>query len=427
MIIGGGPVGLSTALHLLQNDTITPSSIVIAERDPCYTYNSASLSAGGCRTQFSLDENIKLSKYMLELLADDCKLLTNLVTKVCEAQNVSDYDIPTQLDIKQSINFMPGGYLFLAATKEGADSLLRNSMIQPHTDILKDAACIADKFSYLNTEDLTAGAHTSKDGWLDPYGLLTLLTRVLKACNVQFVNSNVALHSFSDDAVTELKAADGTIFTPGTIINCAGANANSLLPPQHALPIAARSRTIFHMTNKSLSEGGKVAVGDYVPLTVDPCTGVWWRGVAPFSEGTNDFLAGSSPVEGDEDPDDLRVSDLSQCKGCIEPSYSQFDDTVWPALYNRVECFGDVKVQNQWAGWYDYNTTDQNGIVGRHPVMKNVILGNGWSGHGMQMGLGVGRHLAEVIVASEKPSIDLARFRIERFDEGKEIFEEGIV
>jgi hypothetical protein len=52
LIIGGGPIGLSTAFHLASryrnNDG---SNITIVERDPTYARSSAVLSAGGIRQQ----------------------------------------------------------------------------------------------------------------------------------------------------------------------------------------------------------------------------------------------------------------------------------------------------------------------------------------------------------------------------------------
>ena len=54
LIVGGGPIGLSTAYHLAthyrDNDG---SGITIVERDPTYARSSATLSAGGIRQQVS--------------------------------------------------------------------------------------------------------------------------------------------------------------------------------------------------------------------------------------------------------------------------------------------------------------------------------------------------------------------------------------
>jgi glycine/D-amino acid oxidase-like deaminating enzyme len=152
--------------------------------------------------------------------------------------------------------------------------------------------------------------------------------------------------------------------------------------------------------------------------------------VAPLRPGGNDFLAGSSPLAGDPDGDDGRVGDLGRVGRGLDPAHAQWEERVWPALYNRVECFGDAKVLNSWAGWYDYNTADQNGIVGWHDEVENLVLGNGWSGHGMQMGMGVGRHLAEVVRGQGRgeTSVDLSRFGVARLRKGGGlIFEEGIV
>ena len=41
------------------------------------------------------------------------------------------------------------------------------------------------------------------------------------------------------------------------------------------------------------------------------------------------------------------------------------------------------QLMSSWAGYYDYNTFDQNGIVGQHPNFSNVFIASGFSGHGM--------------------------------------------
>jgi len=146
-------MGLSTALHLLLQGR-SPSTITVAERDPTLRLNSASLSAGGLRTQFSLPENIKLSQYMLKLLSDDAKPLTQLLATVCEKHGAEP---PSQDDVNQSVNFLPGGYLFLACSAAGATSLRDNSGIQPNTEYIASQAAIETKFPYLTTADLTAG------------------------------------------------------------------------------------------------------------------------------------------------------------------------------------------------------------------------------------------------------------------------------
>ena len=93
------------------------------------------------------------------------------------------------------------------------------------------------------------------------------------------------------------------------------------------------------------------------PLTVDP-SGVWFR-----PEGRV-FLCGKSPEENEEPP----VGDLD----AIDHAF--FEQQVWPQLAARVPAFESVKVINAWAGYYDYNTLDQNAVIGPHPEVAQLLF-----------------------------------------------------
>lgn len=77
------------------------------------------------------------------------------------------------------------------------------------------------------------------------------------------------------------------------------------------------------------------------------------------------FICGVCPPEND-DPDCHGVEDLD-----IVP-HELFEDVIWPILAERVPAFEALKVQGAWAGFYEYNTYDYNGIIGAHPDRQLV-------------------------------------------------------
>ncbi len=94
-----------------------------------------------------------------------------------------------------------------------------------------------------------------------------------------------------------------------------------------------------------------------LPLTIDP-SGMWFRPEGRF------YLGGTTPADGQRSA--RRAAGSAACQ--------EWDDRVWPVLAERVPAFAAAKVVNSWAGYYEYNTFDQNGIVGRHPEHDSLYL-----------------------------------------------------
>ena len=145
------------------------------------------------------------------------------------------------------------------------------------------------------------------------------------------------------------------------------------------------------------------------PLTIDP-SGTWFRPEGRF------YIGGTTPAEGNDPP-----------TAPLDVQHQEWDDMVWPAIANRVPAFEAAKVVNSWAGYYEYNTFDQNGIVGRHPAIESLIFATGFSGHGIQQSPAVGRAVAELIVHGSYRTLDLSPFGYERISAGKPIRELNVV
>lgn len=173
-----------------------------------------------------------------------------------------------------------------------------------------------------------------------------------------------------------------------------------------ALPVEPRKRYVYVFETQ-----GDNYPGLNTPLTIDP-SNVYFR-----RDGLGgNFLAGRSPTfEQEPSPANFDVD------------YDYFDTDVWPTLAKRVPAFESLKVKSAWAGLYEYNTFDENGIIGPHPYYSNMFIATGFSGHGIQQTPAVGRAIAELIFDGEYRSIDLSRLCFDRIIVDQPMFEVNIV
>jgi sarcosine oxidase len=208
-----------------------------------------------------------------------------------------------------------------------------------------------------------------------------------------------------EGTVAAIALGDGERIGVGALVNAAGAGAGMLAALAGiALPVNPRKRYVYVLDCPSASEALHRA-----PLTVDP-TGIYFR-----PEGKH-FICGLSPEEQDEP----KMLDW-------EVDYGWFEERIWPGLAARVPAFEAVKVINAWVGHYDYNSFDQNAVIGRHPELVNFYFANGFSGHGLQQAPAAGNAIAELITLGEYRAIDLSRFGYERIAAATPLYEQNVI
>lgn len=388
VIIGGGVVGSAVA-YFLAADPAGPDTITVIERDPTYETASTPRSAGGIRQQFSNPENIEIGLFG-----------HHFVSHVAEYLSV-DGDCP-------DLGFREGGYLFLAGP-DGLDILRQNHAEQMKLgcDIaLLDLVAIEKQFPWLNRDGLSGAAFgRSGEGWIDPNTLMQAFKRKARSLGAVYIEGEVCALEHDSNRISAVMLADGRRYAAGTVVNAAGANAGKIAALAGiGLPVVPRKRNVFVFDCRTPLEPA-------VPLLIDP-TGVYVR---PESGG---YICGVSPPP-DRDPD----GDTSD----LEVEHHWFEEVVWPALAHRVPAFEAIKLSGAWAGYYDYNTLDQNGVVGVHPELGNFYFANGFSGHGLQQAPAVGRAIAELLVSGGFRTIDLSRFGFGRFASGALVLERNIV
>jgi len=387
LIAGGGVVGSSTA-YFLTADPGFRRRVLVVEKDATYGEAATARSAGGIRQQFSTPENIRMSQFGAAFV-----------------KNVAEHlSLPGE---RAQLPFVEQGYLFLA-TPAGLPVLQRNHTTQIGLGadiVLLDAAGLRQQFPWLNTEDLAGGTFgRSNEGWTDPYSLLQAFRRKAIAQGAVYLQDEVVGLRRDRDRIASVELAKGGTVAIGSLVNSAGINAARVAGwAGFELPVRPRKRFVYVFDCR---DSAAIQKG---PLLIDP-NGVYFR-----PEGAS-FICGVSPPE-DQDPD---CTDL-------EVEYGLFEDTVWPTLAQRVPAFEAIKLVRAWAGHYDYNTLDQNLIIGRGPGLANFYMANGLSGHGLQQSPAIGRALSELILGGAYKSIDLTRFGYDRVAKNQPLAELNVV
>lgn len=385
-IVGGAAMGASAAYWLTR---YAPGlRVIVIERDPTYARAATALSVASIRQQFSNPVNVEISRFGIGFLRDFQGSLGHEV------------GIP-DLGLKEN------GYLFLAGDEAGAARLAELAAMQREhgaaTQVL-DRAGISARFPWLNVSDVSAGSFGPRDeGWFDNMGLVSGFRAAARAQGADFVKDEVAEILRVGARVTGLRLASGQTVTAGAVINAAGTRAAALMRGLgEALPVEPRKRTVF------LIDAPNARHPD-APLLVDH-TGFYMR-----PEHDHWIIATVPEVDPTADPDDL------------DPDASQFEEVIWPRVWERAPGFDAVKVLRFWAGQYDFNTLDQNAVVGRWPGLDNLYVLNGFSGHGLQQSPAIGRGIAELVLEGGYRSLDLSELGAERLFAGRPFLEMAIV
>lgn len=389
VIVGGGVMGAATACFLARDHGLQP---IVIERDPTYLHASSALSASSIRQQFSVPINIALSQASLAFYRA----------------------IGTELAVGQErldIALTEPGYLYLA-TPRGVAHMQTQHALQRHmgADIaLLAPEALAVRFPWLAVGDIALGSWgQTGEGWFDGWSVLQAFRRKALACGARFVKADVvALDGASQHAHT-VRCQDGQQFEADHVVLAAGAWSAALLAPLgFELPVQAHKRDVFVVD-------APVRLND-CPLVIDP-SGVWFRPEGAGAQGRSRYIMGAPPRHEDRHAAPLHDID-----------HDLFDDVIWPTLAERVPAFEALRQVSAWAGYYEMNTFDHNGLVGAWPGWPNLHLACGFSGHGMQQAPAVGRAVAHQIACGTWGPLDVSALSPARIAQGEPLREQCII
>lgn len=393
MIVGGGVMGAATACFLARDQG---RRVTVLERDPRYARASSALSASSIRQQFSTPINIALSAWSVRFLR-----------RLGEELEVDGQ--------RPDIGLVEPGYLYLA-TASGADALASNHRVQRAEGAevqLMSTAALQARFPWLRTDDLSSGSlGLCGEGWFDGPALMQAFRRKAIACGARFVAAEAVAFETDGPAGRRVQAvvcAQGRRFPAAQVVLAAGGWTAPLAQRLGvALPVSQKKRDVFVLDSPA-------APLPDCPLVIDP-SGVWFR---PEGRG---FLAGAPPrtvgMGGPGDPDEPPLEDID---------HALFDAVIWPALAHRVPAFESLRVRSAWAGYYEMNAFDHNGLAGPLPGWDNAFTACGFSGHGMQQAPAVGSALAALLSGGRSDAPTLEPLHPGRILEGRALLERNII
>ena len=383
VIVGGGVIGAAIACFLARDHG---TGVTVLERDPTYARASSALSAASIRQQFSTPVNIALSQWSLAFL-----------------RRAGD-ELAVGGD-RPHVGLTLPGYLYLA-TAQGQAALRENQRVQrahgASIELLTPQQ-LGARFPWLAAGDLALGSlGAGSEGWFDGPALMFALRKKAIACGARFVQADVQGFESTGDRVVAALARDGERFACDALAIAAGAWSAPLVARLGTeVPVRPKKRDVFVLRSP--------AVLPDCPLVIDP-SGVWFR-----PEGSG-YIAGAPPRGDDADEAPLDAID-----------HALFDDVIWPALASRVPAFEALRVASAWAGYYEMNCFDHNGLAGALPGWRNAHLACGFSGHGLQHAPAIGCAIAHRIATGEDGGIDLAPLDVRRIAEGLRLVERNVI
>ncbi|WP_299679549.1 FAD-binding oxidoreductase [uncultured Roseobacter sp.] len=387
ILVGGAIYGSSVAWWLTQMPGFQ-GRILVIEKDPTYAFAATSHTNSCIRQQFSNPTNIAISQFGADFIKNFRRFMGD------------DPEVP-------ELALQSYGYMYLADTPAFADILKDSQQVQAALGAgtkYMTREEIAAAYPFYRLDDIIGANHNRVDeGYFDGGTMFDWFKRMARKNGVEYAQDEVTGLTLSGNRVTGVTLKSGATLTCGTLVNAAGTRGKHIAQMAGLdIPVEPRKRYTY------IFDAAHPLDCD-LPLTIDP-TGVHMRTDGRY------YLAGGPP---DTDPAVAHDDFIAD--------HSLWEEKFWPIIATRIPQFEKIKLINMWVGHYDYNTLDQNAIIGPHPDLQNFLFCNGFSGHGLQQSPALGRGLAEHIAYGQYRSLDLAPFSVERVLKGETFLEKAVI
>jgi sarcosine oxidase, subunit beta len=373
VIVGGGVIGTSIAFHLAEAGV---EDVLLLERDALAS-GSTSRAAGGVRTQFSDELNIRIALRSIEAFA-------------------AFGERPGwEIDLHQV------GYLFLLTTHEQVETFERSIALQNSLGVpsrLLTPAQAGELNPRIVLDDVLAAAFCPLDGHATPEAVVQGYASAARTHGATLV---------TDCDVTAIERDDGRIRAVSTtlgrvecdtVICAAGAWSRALGE------LAGVELDVTPLRRQVLVTERVADLPATLPMTIDFANGFYFH-----REGTA-LLMGVNFEE--------------------KPGFRLDYDEGWlpelaAAIEHRAPSLANLGVQTTWAGLYEV-TPDHNALIGEAASVSRFLYATGFSGHGFLQAPAVGEIVRDLVL-ERPPFVDVSALSAERFSRGDERPERNII
>ena len=377
VIVGGGVVGASAAYHLASAGA---GRVLLLDREDRLGAGSTGACAGGFRTQFSSEVNIRLSQASVPM-----------ITRFTE-----EHGLP--LDIAQH------GYLFLLRDEGlweeflSANELQRSLGVEAELITADDAAKLEPGISI---DGVVGASYGPEDGIADPSGLTEGYATLARRIGAEILLGTEVRRVMVGGGRTRGVETRGETIDAPVVVNAAGPWAGEVATTAGIeLPLDPIPRHV-------LVTGAFSGVPERRTLVIDAVSSFYFH-----REGAGVLMGMGSPNE-------RPTFETKVDEGFIAEELLPKAVEVFPPLE-------EAAVEHSWVGLYEM-TPDRHPIIGEAPSVVGFYLANGFSGHGFQHAPVVGKLLAELIVEGRAATVDISGLGLERFRAGELVTERHVV
>ncbi len=386
VVIGGGVVGSSIALHLRERGV---TRVVVVERDTTYVRASSSLAFGGVRQLYGTRTNIELARHSVAFFRDlDARLAS--------------------IGHTARIGFAQCGYMFLV-DPAAADRFERRLDVQRACGAAVErltAEQVAGRVPGLVVDDIAFGIFGPEDGCLNPRMVLQGMRALAVDAGATFVTGEVIGLRADNDRVSGVALSTGDYIATEHIVCAAGAYSGTIGALADVLvPVVPVRQQLFRA---SLPPGSAFDL----PVVTTP-SGLHWRYEAPLEPSLPAHIVCGWTQRDEPAGERFDVDD------------SRWKESFAPTLRLYLPSYEDARHVASWSGLYEV-TDDHSPLLGEHPSLGGFYLACGFSGHGLMLSPATGWTLASLIVDG-RSAIDVSMFAPDRFERGLRVLDEEML